>query len=183
MRMSGDNMGKKILKTAAWIVAGIAALIILIIIYGAMLPAEHNFMRSVQLAQPPDTVYQTILDFGAHTAWRPDVAKFERVADSGGKETWRVTDQHGVTMRMAVEDAIPTRRIVLHFVDEKGVADVTWEFSVGAIPGGSLVSVRERGRIKGAFFRGMNKLFGGARYAEDLLRNLARKFGQEAVIQ
>jgi uncharacterized protein YndB with AHSA1/START domain len=176
-------MGRKLLKIAAWIVAGIAALALLVAAYGAMLPAEHNFMRSVQLAQSPETVYQTIADYAGYPSWRPGVTQVERQPNYEGKETWRVASQQGPPMRMTVEQAIPPRLLVLRYVDEKEVADITWEFTASPIPGGCLVNVRERGRISGAFFRGMNKLFGSGKYADEILTNLARKFGQKAVIQ
>jgi uncharacterized protein YndB with AHSA1/START domain len=176
-------MGRKILKVAAWILGAIVVLVVGITAYGAMLPDEHNFMRSTQLAQAPETVFQTLSDFAEHPSWLPDVTRMERQPDADGKETWRVTSRQSPPMRMTVERSAPPRLLVLRFVDEKNVADIRWEFTVGAVPGGCLVNLRERGRISGAFFRGVNKLFGQTMYADKLLTELARKFGQEAVIQ
>jgi uncharacterized protein YndB with AHSA1/START domain len=176
-------MSRTFLKIAAWLGALLAAFIVLVIFYGAMLPEEHAFLRAVQLAQPPEPVYQTIADLAGHAGWRPDVRGFQPLGVQNGKETWRYTDGQGVLMRVTIEEAHPPKRLLLHYVDEGGIADVRWDLTVGAIPGGCLVSVHERGRISGSFFRGMNKLFGNTKYADSLLRNLARKFGQQAVIQ
>ena len=175
-------MGKKVLKIAAWGLAALVALVLCILAYGAMLPPEHTFTRSVQLAQPPDAVYQVLADFSKHASWRPDVGRFEPSGQKDGKDTWLYVDAQGIAMRMTVETDVPPRHLVLHYVDDEGIADLTWDIGVGKIEGGSIVLVKEHGKIPGALFRAMNKLLCGTRYVDGLLLNLAKKFGQEAVI-
>jgi uncharacterized protein YndB with AHSA1/START domain len=175
-------MGKKILKILLALVGLVVLFAVGVTIYGATQPEEHRFTRAMQLAQPPEKVFEVLTDYTAHPSWRPNVAQTEKLAERDGKPAWRFV-QNGVGMTMTVEQAHAPGHLELHFVDEKGVADVTWEFLIGPITGGSQVSVKETGRIHGAFFRGMNRVFGGTMYADQCLQDLAKKFGQEAVIQ
>jgi uncharacterized protein YndB with AHSA1/START domain len=176
-------MGRRILKIVG-VAAGAFALALLALLgYGAMLPEEHTFVRAMQLAQPPEVVFAALADFRGHPAWRPDVARLERLPDRDGKPAWRITDRHNVSMLMVVEEARAPQKLALRFSDESGPAEVQWEFIVGPIPGGSLVTLREKSRMKNSFYRAVNRLFFGTKFADDFLRHLARKFGQEAVIQ
>jgi uncharacterized protein YndB with AHSA1/START domain len=169
-----------------WGIGGVLGALLLfaagVTLYGSRLPTEGSFVRSMQLSQPPEAVYAVLADFAGHPAWRPDVKRFER-ADASNDKAWRITDQHGISKNVMVETLEPPRRIVLRIVDEQSPASVTWEFTVGGIPGGSLVALRERSTLPSAFFRGVSKLFFGTKFADDCLLHLARKFGQEAVIQ
>jgi uncharacterized protein YndB with AHSA1/START domain len=175
------KMGKKILKIALGLVGLIVLFAVGVMIYGATQPEEHKFTRSMQIAQPPEKIFETLADFAAHPSWTPNLRSIEQLADRDGKAVWRCV-QDDLTMIMTVQESAPPKKLALHFLDEKQIADITWEISLGAITGGSLVSLKERGKIHGAFFRGMNRLFGGTQYADRFLYNLARKFGENAVI-
>jgi uncharacterized protein YndB with AHSA1/START domain len=174
-------MGTKILKMALGLVGLVVLCTVGVMIYGATQPEEHKFTRSMQIAQPPEKLFETLVDFAAHPSWTPNLRSIEKLADREGKAVWRCV-QDDVTMIMTVQESAPPKTLVLHFLDEKQIADITWEISLGTITGGSLVSLKERGRIHGAFFRGMNRLFGGTQYADRFLYNLAKKFGENAVI-
>lgn len=176
-------MGKKVLKIAASVGGVVVLLALGVTGYGMTLPAEHSFTRSIQLTQPPEKVYQLITNFAAQPTWRPDVGKLERLPDREGKETWRITDTHDISMTMSVAESAPPTRVLLHFTDDSGPANIKWEFIVSPISGGSLVTLRERGTMNNAFFRGLSKILFGTKFADDFLKHLAAKYGQEAVIQ
>jgi uncharacterized protein YndB with AHSA1/START domain len=147
-----------------------------------MLSNEHTFTRSMHIAQPPEKIFETLVDFAAHPSWTPNLRSIEKLADRDGKAVWRCV-QDDVTMVMTVEESDSPKKLVLHFLDEKDIADITWAISLGPTTGGSLVSLRERGKINGSFFRGMNRLFGNTLYADQFLKSLAKQFGENAVIQ
>jgi hypothetical protein len=175
------EVGKTLLKIFAGLVGLLVLFAVGVTLYGSTQPEEHVFTRSMQLAQPTEKIFETISDFAAQPSWQPYVHSIEKLADREGKPAWRIV-QEGVAMVMTVEESAPPKKLHLHFVDEKQVADIHWEFSLGAITGGSLVLLKERGRINGSFFRGMNRLFGNTKYADQFLQHLAKKYGQNAVI-
>jgi hypothetical protein len=173
---------KRLLKIALALAGVIVAAAAGIVLYGASLPVESSFLRAMQLAQPPEAAYSALADLERHPAWRPDVRSFTRQGEKDGKEVWRVTDQHGNAMDATVELNEAPKRLLLRFEEQGGLFSVSWEFVVGPIPGGSMVTLRERARIANPFYRGVNRLLFGTKFADDCLANLAKKFGQEAVI-
>jgi len=175
-------MGKKVLKAGLGLTGVLVAAALATFVYGLTLPEESRFTRSMQLKQPPEVVFAVVTDYAGQKNWRTDLKAFEKLPDRDGRPAWRVTDTHDVSMLMVQTETIAPRRVVEHYTDEAGPVSVTWEYSIASIPGGTLISLRQRAVIPNPFFRGMTRLLFGTKCADDYLTALARKFGEEAVI-
>lgn len=174
----------KVLRLGVGLLALLAAAFAGVFVYGLTLPREMGFTRSMQLKQPAEVVFAVVTDYAAQRNWRTDLKTYEKLPDRDGRPAWRVTDTHNVVMLMVQKEAIEPRRVVEHYSGESSAAsvNVTREYSIGAIPGGTLISLRERAVIPNPFFRGMTRLLFGSKFADDYLAALARKFGEEPVI-
>ena len=165
----------------------LAGLIVLAIVgvfgIGALLPEEQTVTRSVVITKPPEVVWQTITDYAAAPTWRPQVRSVERLADQNGRAAWRVTDNNGDAVTMEVVDAVPPRRLVDHFTDSPDSNDVVWEFAIAPLASDTQVTITERARISKPYVRFLWRFVFGAKFPDDYLVALARKFGDPPVLQ
>jgi hypothetical protein len=68
-----------------WIVAGLAVLVLIVAIVGAILPKAHVASRTARVAMPPEALYALLADVDRYQSWRPDVKSLQRLPDREGK--------------------------------------------------------------------------------------------------
>lgn len=170
-------MAKKIGKALLWLVGLLLALVVLATIIGFFLPAEQTFRRALLLPKPPEAVWNAIADCAAQPSWRPDLKSCERLPDSDGRETWRVSDTHDNSMIMTVTATEPPMRLVQDYSDPGAGGGIVWEFSLAPEAGGTRLTLTETNRFSNPFFRFVARVFFGDKFARDFLYHLAAKFG------
>jgi len=175
--------GKKLLYAVFGLVGLVLLLLILATAIGAFLPREKTFSLSVHLSQPRETVWQLITDCEQQPSWRPDLKSCQRLPDRGGRPTWRVTDQHDISMLMQVVLADPPARLVQSYVDQPGPAVAEWRFDIEPAATGCRLTLTERAAFPNPFFRFVGQVVLGDRFAHDFLIHLARKSGDAPDIQ
>jgi hypothetical protein len=179
---------------AVLIVLGVlAAALIVILAIGASLPREHVASRTLALAQPPEVVWPILTDFAGQSAWRPSLKSIERLPGSDdGAVVWReILGDMKIDLKV-LEEHPPTGRspgrLVRKIVNDDLPFGGVWEYSLerasaGAEPGCKL-SITERGEVKNPLFRFVSRfLMGHAATIEGYLKDLARKFGEPAMIE
>ena len=86
-------------------------------------------------------------------SWRPDVKKYEQVADPGGRQIIRETDSHGETITYeVVEQRAPVllkRRIADTGLPYSG----SWTFELKPDGSGPMVRITEDADVYNPFFR------------------------------
>lgn len=169
--------GKKILYGLLGLVGFVVLAVVGAAGIGMFMGREYSFSRWVQLSVPPVTVWDAVTNYPAQTSWRPDLGGYERLADRNGRETWKVSDKHDISMIMQVHEATPPYLLVLYFEDEGGSGRIRWEFLIQAADGGSRVTLQERSEFANPFYRFVGRYLFGDKFARDFLRHLAAKFG------
>lgn len=162
------------------VVALLVALVIAVAIVGAMLPKEHTAVRSIELNQPPQAVWDSITDHASEPKWRDDVAKVERLADKNGHPLWKETYKDGEELTMETREAVPPKRL-LRVIAEEGPFSGEWEFEITPLENNrSRVTLTERGAVGNPIFRFVSRfLIGHYTYMEKYLTALAGKFGEK----
>jgi len=61
------------MKWVIWIVGGLAILVLIVAIVGALIPKAHTASRTARIAMPPEALYALLSDVDRHPAWRTDV--------------------------------------------------------------------------------------------------------------
>lgn len=167
------------MKWVLILVGGLAALVALMAIVGALLPRDHVAGASITTRQPPDSVWKVIRDLGGVTQWWTEMKTSVRTPDKDGHERWE-QEVGGFKMALLVESEEPPRRLVTRIDSPPGASfGGAWTYEVAPTPDGSRVTVTERGWIANPVFRFMSRfMFGYYGSVEKYLRALATRFGE-----
>lgn len=169
------------MRWLAYVAAALAALVLLVVAVGAMLPRSHVAAVAARIAAPPAEVWRVITDPAAYPSWRADVRRVELLAPTAAGPAWREHGGDGA-IAFAVDAAEPPTRLVTRITDPDLPFGGTWEWRVapdGA--GASRVTIVERGTVHNPVFRFVSRfVLGHTATMTTQLGALGRRFGAEA---
>lgn len=165
-------------------VAVLASLLFIITAVGLSIPRSHVASRTLRMRQPPEIVWQVITDYESQPNWRKDLKTVERLPDREGREVWREVYQQGSPITLETAESAAPSRLVRIIADEGGPFSGRWEYDIKPDGAGSRLTITERGEVPNPFFRFMSRfLIGHTYFMEKFQKDLAAKFGEEAVIE
>lgn len=168
------------MKWAFIIVGGLAGVVVLVAIIGAMLPRDHVATMSATIAAPPGQVFAALSDVAAYPSWRGDVQKVDVL--SATPLSWREHGKQGA-MTYATEAFDPPRQMIARIQDKGMPFGGAWEYQVVAANGDptkSVVTITERGWVSNPIFRFVSKfVMGHYGTLDTYLKALGKKFGTE----
>jgi Polyketide cyclase / dehydrase and lipid transport len=168
------------MKLILFIGGGAVALIIVVLIIGALLPREHVASREIVLRRPPSEIYATLREFASAPKWRPNVHRVDMLDDVDGRVRFREYARHSRITYELVEDS-PHEKLITRIVDQDLGYSGTWTYLLSPTNGGTRLRITENGDVSNALFRFMSRFaFGHTAAMDAYLRALARKFGEEA---
>lgn len=126
------------MKWAIRIAGALVVLVGVVATVGWMLPVNHEASRSAEFSQPPEAVYALISDLDNYQAWWPEN-----------------------TVRVVVVERLPPSRFVTKIDEPDEPFGGTWTFSISATPGGSRLTITERGEIYNPIFRALARFVFG----------------------
>ena len=161
-----------------WVILGLAvlaAIILIVVAVGWMLPVSHTASRELKIAAPPDAVWRVITDIDAFPSWRPGVTKIERQPDRNGLPVWAETGIHG-RITLAVERREPPRLLVTRIADSGLPFGGTWTYELAPDGGGTHLTITEHGEVYNPIFRFMSRfVFGHHGTIDAYLKALAAR--------
>ena len=161
------------------IVALVFALIIAMLVIGAVLPKNHVASRQIILQRSPDEVYQTVRDFGAAPTWRTDLERIEMIATTDNQVRFREHGEQGAITYDLIEDR-PGEKVVTRIADLDLGYSGTWTYSFTKEAAGARVQITEAGEVSNILFRFLSRfVFGHTSTIEKYLAALGKKFGEE----
>lgn len=152
------------------IVAGVLmALIVLVVIVGYLLPKTHEATRTARFRRPAQDVWDALLDYPAHAAWRTGVSAMTRLEDRDGHEVWKEQHGRGDAICYEVVEREAPARLVTRIVDHRQFGGTwTWviapEATPDAMPDGAdacTVTITENGEIYNPVFRIVSRFIMG----------------------
>jgi uncharacterized protein YndB with AHSA1/START domain len=157
----------------------LAALLVVIVAVGAMLPKSHVVHSTARYDAKPDAVWAVIADYKAYPQWRSDVRAVEILPPKNGNPSWRERGSNG-DIPYEVVAMTPPMRLVTRIADPKLPFGGTWEYDLQPAPGGgSILTITERGEVYNPVFRFVSKFVMGQHGTINrYLRSLGRKFGE-----
>jgi hypothetical protein len=170
----------------AWLLVGagvLAGLVALILGVGGFLPRSRAASRTLRSNQPPEVVWLVITDYRNVPTWHGQVKRVERLPDRDGQEVWREIHRGGTPLQLVTTETVPYRRLVRAILDEKKIFSGRWEFDLEPDQGGSRLTITEHGEVANPFLRFVWHLSNPAMYVEMYLKALAKKLGEEAVLE
>ena len=138
-----------------WRVAiAIAVLLGAITLVGYSLPVGHEASRSAEFARPPGDVYGLISDLQNYATWWPEAGP-----------------------QVEIVENIPPTRFVTRIVGETAFGG-TWTMEIVPAPGGSRLTITERGEIYNPIFRTLARfVFGYTSTMESCLAAAQKRLG------
>jgi hypothetical protein len=119
------------------IVLTLIAIVGVVALIGFFLPVNHEASRSAAFNRPPADVFALISDIDHYTAWWPEA-----------------------TVKVAVVESAPPSKFVTKIVGETAFGG-TWTMEVVPTPGGSRLTITERGEVYNVIFRTLSKFVFG----------------------
>jgi len=162
------------------VVAALVALVLVVVVIGALRPADHVASVTARLAKNDSLVWDVVSDFAKVPSWFSEVRKVERIADVDGRPAFR-ENYGGFEVTVVTRELAPRRRIVREILPS-GSFSGTWTMEL--TPGGDTTSltITERGHVGNPLFRGMMALTDpkGTKTMRAYLAALAAKLGTAA---
>jgi len=167
------------MKLALIIIAIMFAVVLAVLLIGALLPKNHVASRQIVIHRSLAEVYQSVRNFEAAPSWRSDLERVEVIPTDDNHIRFREHGKHGAVTYDLVEDR-PNEKIVTCIVDKDLGYSGTWTYVFTDEPDGTRVEITERGEVSNILFRFMSRfVFGHSSTIEQYLAALGRKFGEE----
>lgn len=170
------------MKWVIIIVGGMAVLVALMAVVGAMLPRDHHASRKARFHVAPDALYAVL---AGPPDWRTGVKGFGELPDQEGRKRWWEEDTHRRRITYEVVAAEPPRRLVTRIAQPGLPFGGGWTFDIAPLPGGGAeLRIREDGQIYNVIFRFMARcFFGYTGSIETYFRDLGAKFHEPVAIE
>jgi hypothetical protein len=165
------------------IAAVVFALIMAVLVVGALLPKSHVASRQIILHRSVEEVYQTVRDFSAAPTWRPDLERVELLATADNQVRFREHGENGPITYDLIEDR-PGEKIVTRIADLDLGFGGSWTYTFTKEAAGTRVQITEAGEVSNILFRFVSRfIFGHTSTIEKYLIALGKKFGEEVMPQ
>ena len=116
-----------------WTIVALVGIAGVIALIGYFLPSGHEASRSAEFNKPPETVFALFADPNSYSSWWP-----------------------GADVKSQVVESTPPSRLVTKIVGETQFGG-TWTIDITPTPGGSRITITERGEIYNVVFRALAK--------------------------
>lgn len=153
-------------------------------LYARSLPAHTTHTRSITLEKTtPEAVFALLMDVQNMPKWQSNMEKIEVLPPIDGKEATRQTFKGNMSMTIMTSESTPPTHLVRSMIDEGGPFSGSWTYEITPAASGSHIELTEKSTVPNPFFRLMVKFFGPTKYLDEHLRDIAKNFGETAVVK
>ena len=152
-------------------------------LYALSIPAHQTHTRTITLKQTPEAVFALLTDLPNFPKWNRNMEKIEILPPIDGKEATRQTFKGNMTMTIITSESTPPKHLVRPMGDNSGPFEGSWTYEITPTADGAQVVLTEQSTMNNTFFRLMAKLFGPTKYMDEHLQDMAKHFGETAVIR
>lgn len=125
------------MKWVLWTLVALVSVVGVIALIGVFLPVAHEASRSADVTASPERVFALLSNPATYPEWWP-----------------------GATVKSEVVESVPPSKVVTRVVGETQFGG-TWTIDIAPRPGGSRVTITERGEIYNVVFRTLAKFVFG----------------------
>lgn len=171
------------MKWVLRILGVIVLLVVLVLVAGLALPEHTTHTRTITLKEPPEKVFAVLADIPNMPKWNRNMATAKLLLPVDGKERSLQTFKDGMEMVVITTESSPPAHLVRTLGEENAPFTGSWSYAIATIPDGSQVALTEKSDIRNPFFRVMIKILGPTKYMDEHLEDLAKQFGETAIIR
>lgn len=172
------------MKYVLIVLGALVALILIMVVVGALLPKQHYATRSARFHQPPEVIWTVLTNYQEFPSWRSNVKRVESLQSSNQLAAWREFDSHGNSLPMQTVESDAPRRLVTQIADPKLPFGGTWTTVIAQSDSGSEVRITEDGEVRNPVFRFMSHFVFGLNASMDTyLTDLGHKFGENVHVE
>jgi uncharacterized protein YndB with AHSA1/START domain len=165
------------MKGLFWTAGVLAAIVLVIVLVGWMLPVAHVASGSVRLARPSEEIHAIVSDVASYPAWWADMTQIEMLPPVDGRTRFRQF-MGADPVIVEVLESVPPTRFVTRIADPDQPFGGTWTLEIAPDGTGSRLTVIERGEVYNPVFRFVSRfVFGHTATIDSFLRALQRKAG------
>jgi len=152
--------------------AVIAALVVIVVAIGFLLPVNHVATGSARFAQPADKVFLAITEVEKFPEWRKSVERVEVLSPNGTHPRFREIGSDG-SLLFETDSVIPNKRVVNRIADRSLPFGGRWIYDLTPDGGGTRLTITEEGEVYNAVYRFVSRFIMGHtrtidRYLSDL---------------
>ncbi len=170
------------MKWILYAVVFIAFVIGATFLIGYALPARTTISRSIDLQETPEAVFAVLADVRRMAEWNRNTEKVEMLPPVGGKEATKQSFKGGMVMTIITVESAPPHHLVRTLGDTGGPFVGSWTYEISPAGAGSKVALTEVAELKNPLYRVMTRIFGQAKYMDEHLEDLAKKFGETPAV-
>jgi uncharacterized protein YndB with AHSA1/START domain len=152
-------------------------------LYARTIAPHQTHTRTLTLKQTPEAIFALLTDMSNFPKWNRNMEKIEILPPIDGKEATRQTFKHNMVMTIITSESTPPKHLVRSMADTGGPLEGSWIYDINPTADGSRVVLTEQSTINSVPFRLMCKIFSPTKYLDEHLSDLAKQFGETAVIQ
>lgn len=160
------------------IVLSIAALLIVVVSIGVLLPRDHTASRANHYNQSPEAVWVAITDVDSMPSWREGLKSIQHLPSANGLPAHLEVTNMGTIPYQTTEMA-PPRKLVRQISGSKLPFGGSWTFEIVSGSSGATLRITEHGYVTNPFFRFVSRfVFGYTAEMDRFLRALGKKFNE-----
>ena len=171
------------MKTLLRIIGVLILLAIVAYVYALSIPSHQTHARTISLRQTPETVFLLLADLPNYPKWNRNTLKMEVLPLMDGKEATRQTFRGNMQMTIVTTETTPPTHLVRSMGDIGGPFEGLWSYDITRTADGCQIALTEQSTMTNPVFRLMTKLFGETKYMDEHLKDLAKHFGEKAIIR
>lgn len=152
-------------------------------LYARSIPARQTHTRTTTLKQTPEALFALLTDLPNFPKWNRNLMKVEMLPPVDGKEASRQTFKGDMQMTIVTAESLPPTRLVRSMGDDGGPFQGSWTYEISRAEDGAQIMLTEHSEMTNPFFRLMVKIFSPTKYMDEHLEDMAKHFGDTAVIR
>ena len=151
----------------------VAALVLVVVTVGFLLPVKHTASRTASFPVPPEKLWQVLTTIPEFPSWRKNLQKVEVLPNSDGHTRWRETETNGDATTFEIVAADAPKKIVTRIADTDLAFGGSWTYEISPSASGSQLTITEDGEVYNPIFRFVSRFIMGhhatiAAYLENL---------------
>ena len=172
------------MKWVGMIAGGLAALLVLMVAIGVLLPKNHVATQAATFGSQPAQLWQAMTDVAKFPSWRKDVKEVIAPPAADARAGWTEVWSHGERVPIEVREWTPPARLITRIAAPDLPFGGTWTYELTPTNAGTELRITENGQVYNPLFRFLSKfVFGHTTTMRVYLLALGKSLGEDVQVR